>query len=255
MREIQSLARGLKILDMIANAENGQTVTQLAELLEIDKSSVSRLLSTLESYGYVQQGRNSRAYSTGKRLHTIGWQLTNRYSLREAAKPYLHRLAETTGECAHIGVYSAGKALITDDIQPETSLLRVVGKSGRLIHLHNTAVGKSLIAFGDYPIPDELPQVTARTIINREDLIHHLEGIRQVGYSLDDEENEPGVRCIAAPVFDAVGIPLATIGISGPTIRVLDTTIGGLAQIVRHHACELSRELGYDGGFPGEPFL
>lgn len=250
MREIQSLARGLQLLDTIINSGRGHSVTELAERFDLDKSTVSRLLKTMESYGYIQQERNSRNYTVGKRMYGIGWQLTNRYSLRETAKPYLNRLAEQTGECAHIGVYSAGKALVTDDVQPETSLLRVVGTSGRLIGLHNTAVGKSLIAFGDFPLPEELPQFTPKTITDIQVLMTHLETIRQQGYALDDEENEPGVRCIGVPVYDEVGITVATIGISGPTIRITPRNLADFVEILWQSACELSRDLGYDGEFP-----
>lgn len=249
MREIQSLGRGLQILDILTNARRPYSVTELAEILEVDKSSASRLVRTLENYGYVKQEKNSRAYTIGKRLFAISLQLSNRYSIRESAKPYLNYLAEKTGECAHIGVYSSGHALVTDDVQPETSLLRVIGNSGRLIGLHNTAVGKSLIAFGDFPIPENLPQNTSNTISTFDDLNKELDKTRQLGYSVDDEENEPGVRCIAAPVFDDMSVVVATIGISGPTVRVTYENLQSLANIVKEVAHQFSCELGFDGDF------
>jgi DNA-binding IclR family transcriptional regulator len=250
MREIQSLARGLQIVDLLVNSNEPQSITDIAQFLDVDKSTASRLVGTLEKYGYVQQAKDSRAYTLGKRLFSVGWQLTNRYALREVAKPYLDYLARETGECAHIGVYSSGKALVTDDVQPETSLLRVVGNSGRLIHLHNTAVGKALIAFGDFPLPDELPLITAKTITSRGELKQELTKIREVGYAVDDEENESGVRCIASPVFDAVGVTVASIGISGPTVRVTYETVDSLGQTIKEVAERLSCELGYEGDYP-----
>lgn len=250
MREIQSLARGLQILDVLINARRPYSVTELAAILDVDKSSASRLIRTMENYGYVKQDRNSRAYTIGKRLFTIGLQLTNRYAIRESAKPYLNHLAAKTGECAHIGVYSSGHALVTDDVQPETSLLRVIGNSGRLIGLHNTAVGKSLIAFGDFPMPDELPRLTPNTITDIDVLLAQLDDVRKLGYAVDDEENEPGVRCIASPVFDDMGVTVATIGISGPTVRVTNDNLESLAQIVKEVAYNFSCELGFDGYSP-----
>lgn len=247
MREIQSLARGLHVLDLLVNTRRPHTVTEIAAFLDVDKSSASRLLGTLEQYGYIQQEPDSRAYTVGKRLVTISWQLTNRYALRETARPYLDHLAEVTGECAHIGVYSAGKALVTDDVQSETSLLRVVGSAGRLIHLHNTAVGKGLIAHGDFPLPDHLPEITPRTLTTLDALQADLETVRSVGYAYDDEENESGVRCIAAPVFDAAGVAVAALGISGPTVRVTDNKVAELGRMVREAAHRLSCELGYQG--------
>jgi IclR family transcriptional regulator, KDG regulon repressor len=245
MREVQSLSRGLQILNMIAEAGEAQGVSELAEKIGIDKSSVSRLMKTMEGFGYVQQEKHSRRYIIGKHFHSLAWQLVNRYSLREKAKPYIHRLAYGTGECAHIGVYSAGKVQVTDDVQPETSLLRVAGTSGRLIHLHNTALGKGLIAFGDYPLPQDLPRVTPRTITDIEDLKAHLLEIRNAGYALDDEENEPGVRCLAAPVYNDAGITVAMLGISGPAIRINYDNLPDYAKLVKDAALELSCELGY----------
>lgn len=250
MREIQSLARGLQILDILTNSQTPVGVTELAQILDVDKSTASRLVNTLQMYGYVQQDHNSRAYIPGKRLHSIGLQLTNRFSLREQAKPYLYELVQETGECAHIAVYESGKALVTDDIQPEHSLLRVVSSQGRLIHLHNTAVGKGLIAFGDFPLPTHLPRYTARTITTQEMLKHALLEVREKGYAVDDEENEPGVRCIASPVFDAVGTTVATIGISGPTVRVVTDDVESIGKTVRNAGCRLSRSLGYQGEYP-----
>jgi len=251
MREIQSLARGLQIIDLLINAPEALSVTELADKLDVDKSTASRLVGTLQKYGYVQQAPHSRACIPGKRLHSIGLQLSNRYALRELAMPYLHDLVHKTSECAHIGVYSSGKALVTDDIQSENSLLRVVGNTGRLIHLHNTAVGKGLIAFGDFPLPHDLPQVTRCTITSHEELISQLETVRTQGYAVDNEENEYGVCCIASPVFNAVGITIAAIGISGPSVRVTEDQFDTLGQLVRQAAQQLSVDLGYEGVFPG----
>lgn len=246
LMEIQSLARGLQILDMFADSEQGLGVTEVAAALDIDKSSASRLIKTLVNHGYVQPEAGSRRYVLGKRLHTISWQILNRIPVREQAKPYLYRLVIQTGECAHTAVYSQGKALVIDDVEAEASL-RVVGKTGRLLYLHCTAVGKSLLAFSDFPLPDELPVCMPNTITNQEVLREHLAQIRQQGYAYDDEENEPGVRCIAAPVYDVTGMLVATIGISGPTVRLTPERVPELGFAVICAGCELSRELGFRG--------
>ncbi len=251
MREIQSLARGLFIIDSLMNTQSAMSTTELAEQLGVDKSTASRLIGTLQNYGYVQQDKNSRSLVPGKRLHSIGWQLSNRYALRERAKPYLDALVEETDECAHIGVYASGKALVTDDIQSENSLLRVVGNTGRLIYLHNTAVGKALIAFGDFPLPVEFPQTMPKTICSHDELAENLGQVRHLGYAIDDEENEFGVRCIASPVFNSVGITIASIGISGPTVRITADQLDYYGRIVRDVAIRLSADLGFDEEYPG----
>src|SRR5215475_10126052 len=104
-------------MDLIANSENGVSITELAAALEVDKSSASRLVKTLVSYGFVQQKIGSRRYILGQRLYKMSWQLLNRMPVREKAKPYLYRLMQATGECSHTAVYSEGKALVIDDVE------------------------------------------------------------------------------------------------------------------------------------------
>jgi IclR family KDG regulon transcriptional repressor len=220
------------------------SITELAAALDIDKSSASRLVKTLANYGYIQQKVGSRRYILGKRLYKMSWQLLNRMPVRAKAKPYLYRLVETTGECAHTAVYSEGKALVIDDVEAEASL-RVSGGIGRLLSLHCTAVGKALLAFSDIPAPETLIRETSRTITDPARLAAHVAEIRAQGYALDDEEHEEGVRCIAAPVYDYTGIAIATIGISGPTVRVINECIPELARQVMEAAHHLSAELGY----------
>lgn len=252
MREIQSLARGLQIINLLMDSDKPLGVTELANHLDVDKSTASRLVSTLQKHSFVQQEHNSRAYIIGKRLHSISWQLANRYALSEIAKPYLDYLVRETGECSHVGVYSSGQALLTDNVQPEQSILQVMGGVGRLTYLHNTAIGKGLIAFGDFPLPDELPALTPKTITTYEDLAVELAQVRQQGYAIDNEENEPGVRCVAAPIFNAVGTTTASIGISGPTVRVTEDNVDHFGALVREVAHQVSCELGYQGDYPNE---
>jgi IclR family KDG regulon transcriptional repressor len=242
MSEMQTLARGLLILDLIADTDRALGVTEIANLLHLDKSSVSRLVKTLVNYDYVQPDSGSRGYVLGKRVRQISWHYLNRMPVREKAKPYLYRLVEQTGECAHTAVYSGGKALMIDDVEAEASL-RVVGGIGRLIPLHCTAVGKALLAFSDLPLPASLDRETARTIIDHAAFCAHLDEIRVQGYALDDEEHQEGVRCMAAPVYDYMGAAVAAIGISGPCVRVTDDRIPALAQAVIAAARELSDDL------------
>lgn len=247
MSEIQSLARGLKILDYILNANRGVGVTELAEALDLDKSTVSRLVSTLAQQQFLQHEPGSRRYVIGMRLYRASWQILHRWPLREIARPYLVQLVAETGECSHAAIYLAGKALVIDDVEGEATL-RVAGQTGRRLPLHCTAVGKGLLAFAKVPIIGELSYRTPKTITDPEQLIPHLEDIRRQGYAVDDEEYDEGVRCIAAPVCDYTGMTIATIGVSGPSVRVTRERVGAMAQYVVQAARRLSAELGYRGG-------
>jgi DNA-binding IclR family transcriptional regulator len=243
MSEIQSLARGLTILDRFVHADRSLSITELAGDLNIDKSTVSRLVKTLVNYGYVQSESGSRRYVLGRQAHLIGWQLYNRIPVREVAHPYVSALAEQIGEAAHTAVAFGGKALMIDDVEAEGSMLRVVGQTGRMIPLHCTAVGKGLLAFAELPLPDELSRWTERTIVTPEQLQQHLETVRAQGYAFDDEEYEPGIRCLAAPVFNFMGLAIAVIGVSGPTVRVTQERVPELAKVVMDTAEKLSDKL------------
>ncbi len=247
MSEIQSLARGLHILNLAIDAGRSISITEIAAKLQIDKSSASRLVKTLVKFGYLQLEPSGRRYTPGTRLYQVGWQLMNMLPLRGRARPYLKQLVAQTGECSHIAVYAENKALVIDDVETENSL-RVAGNTGRMIPLHCTAVGKGMLAFSKemiHLLPSDLPPYTPRTITDPALLREHLEQICAQGYALDDEEHEPGIRCIAAPVYNPAGIVIASIGISGPSVRVTPERITGFAVQVMRAANELSAELGY----------
>src|SRR5215813_9901216 len=104
MSEIQSLGRGLQILNIVMSAGRGIGVTELAVELGVDKSSASRLVKTLVSYGYLQPEPGTRRFVTGVRLMQIGWQMMNMMPIRQKAHPFLQWLVKVTGECAHTAV-------------------------------------------------------------------------------------------------------------------------------------------------------
>lgn len=242
MTEIQSLARGLKLLDLLIETDGGISIGELSRQLELDKSTVSRLVQTLVQYEYAQPEPGTRRYMLGKKITRIRWQLLDQQPIRDQARPFLYSLMTSTGECAHTAVYSQKRALVIDDIESPSSL-RVVGGIGRLIPLHCTAVGKCLLAFSGIPLPTELPARTRHTITSLERLTEHLKEIRELGYALDDEENDYGVRCIAAPVYDHTRHAIACIGISGPTVRMTDDRLENLAHRVVNAALDFSTQL------------
>jgi IclR family transcriptional regulator, KDG regulon repressor len=240
--EIQSLARGLMILNHMAESDSSLGVTELASLLEVDKSTASRLIKTLMAYDYVQPDPGSRRYVLGKKVVQLSWQVLNRLPLRDFVHPTLMRLMQQTGECSHVAVYSQKQVLVIEDVDSPAPL-RVVSGAGRLIPMHCTALGKCLLAFAHIPLPPDLPMKTARTIIDRVNLQTELDRVRQQGYAVDDEENDIGVRCIAAPILDPSGEAAATVGISGPTVRVTRERIPALAALVVEAGKELSARL------------
>ncbi|MBN1535494.1 MAG: IclR family transcriptional regulator [Anaerolineales bacterium] len=242
MSEIQSLARGLKILDLLRNAPDGLSITETAESLDIDKGSASRLMSTLERYGYVEKDERTRRCHLGPQVVSLSRSLLNRISLREAAKPYLRQLMERTGECTHLAVPAQGKVLYIDQVESPATL-RVNAQVGTMNPMHCTALGKALLAFGDLDLPKKLDSFTPRTITDPNVLRLALDEVRRLGYSVDDEEFDLDVRCIAAPVFDHRGKAVGSIGISGPATRITLEQLPRLAGVVIEISKALSERM------------
>ena len=242
MSEIQSLARGLKILNLLGQNQDGASITELAEILGVDKGSASRLVATLARYGYAEKDEVSRRYHLGSQVVSLSRSVLTRLPLREVAKPYLRQLMERTGECAHLAVAAQGKVLYIDQVESPATL-RVNAQVGQMNPLHCTALGKVLLASGQVEIPPELESFTTRTITDRETLLRHLEQVRRQGYALDDEEFDPGVRCIAAPVSDYRSRVVGSIGISGPATRMTLERLPELAAVVSEIAKALSERM------------
>jgi len=231
MAEIQSLARGLKILAFLGQSQDGSTITELAEYLGVDKGSASRLVSTLAHYGYVEKDDITRRYHVGPQVVSLSRSVLTRLPMREAAKPYLRQAMERTGECAHLAVPAQGKVLYIDQVESPVTL-RVNAQVGTMNPLHCTALGKVLLAYGDLDIPSDLALFTPNTITDPETLRSHLEEIRRLGFAVDDEEFDLGVRCIAVPVFDFRGKATGAIGISGPATRMTAERMPALTAIM-----------------------
>ncbi len=244
MNEIQSLARGLKILDLLGQSQNGSSITEVADYLGIDKGSASRLVSTLAQYGYVEKDDITRRYHVGPQVVSLSRSVLTRLPMREAAKPYLRQMMERTGECAHLAVPAQGKVLYIDQVESPVTL-RVNAQVGTMNPLHCTALGKVLLAYGEQDIPTDLAPFTPNTITNPEMLRSHLEEIRQQGFSIDNEEFDIGVRCIAVPVIDFRGKAVGAIGISGPTTRMTTERMPELTAIIVEIGKSLSERMAF----------
>jgi IclR family transcriptional regulator, KDG regulon repressor len=244
MSEVKTLARGLMVLEKLAEASDGLSITELAKTFEVDKGGMSRVLQTLSKYGFAEKNERTRKYALGSQIVRLSHTLLNRMEMRETAKPYLQKLVDQSGECAHLAILAKGEALSID--QAETpSALRVTTGVGTLAPLHCTALGKIFLAFTDSSIPEMLQSYTFRTITEPSALRHHVDQIIIQGYALDDEEYNLGVRCIAVPVFDYQDHCIAAIGISGPTSRLPLENIANVVKIVQEIGQTLSAHLSF----------
>jgi IclR family acetate operon transcriptional repressor len=238
MTTVQSLERGLRILDSLLEADadpmrrgRGVPLAALAAELDVHKTTALRLVQTLVASGYAAPA-DGHGYVLGPAMRRDTTMAIGTQRLRRAARPFLEELVDLTGECAHAAVADGGRAIVIDDVETANPL-RVVPTSGRHVALHCTSAGKSLLAWGMAEIPAALPRRTDRTITTPAALRAHLEVVREQGFAFDDEENDIHTRCISAPVFGPGGMPVGCIGIDAPSVRLtLDRVPDAAAHVV-----------------------
>lgn len=247
---IGSLERGMRILEILAKRGEFMGVTDLARILDLDKSNVYRLLSTLKSKGYVEQSLETKKYTIGVKMVALGARILRNNDLYSQAKPIMKNMLRVTSETVHLAMLMDNQAVyIAQELSPK--VISINTEIGQREPLHCTAVGKALVAF----LPDEqldaiiqeldFARHTARTITSPEMFKAHCLEIRERGYAVDNEELYKGVRCIGAPIRGYGGTVLASLGISGPSTRLWKDRILSLAEIVVEYAQEVSARLGY----------
>jgi|SRR6516225_5940647 len=248
--KVQVLDRSLAILDALANAREDASLAELAEKVKLHKSTVHRLTSILERHRIVERDSRSGRYRLGLRLFELGSIAIGRFNIRDRAHPHLEKLLYEVDETVHLCALDAGEVLYLDKMEPVRSV-RMASRIGRRNPAHCTSVGKAIMAFLPEPETDDilrqhgLKRLTANTITTPAALKADLKVIRDRGYSIDNEENEEGVRCIGAAVLDHSGRPIAAISVSAPSFRLPMDKVPAVATAVCRAATALSQESGY----------
>ncbi|WP_142524027.1 IclR family transcriptional regulator [Raoultella ornithinolytica] len=250
--EIRSVTKAVRVIEALADTDTPLGVTELARITDLDKSSVSRLLKTLVSAGYVAQDPNNRTYELGLTLLHLGQKVLKRVDLRALCRESLDKLAHITGECAHIAILVNNQSLYLDQATP-TRGISIDAPVGTLAPLHCTALGKVLFAFQDEKAKLILLRTftfeafTRRSITDKTHYITEIEKVKQSLIAYDDEEFSIGVKCIAAPIFDHENSIAAAIGISGPSPRMTDDKLFEWTHLLREEAKIISFKMGWQG--------
>jgi IclR family transcriptional regulator, acetate operon repressor len=243
---IQSLDRGLLILEAVAKSTDPVALGQLTDLLGIDRSSVFRLANTLRRRGFLANPAGRKDYILGPSI----WRLSRSQDWSDMlitfSREHLKKLAVRTGETTHLAVREGREAFFIDHYSATRQVIIVSGQVGEFVPLYCTAHGKALLAdFG----PDELKHTfgkpplesyTPSTITSLKQLARECARIKADGFAIDQEEYVEGVRCLAAPVRGRDGVVVAAIGISAPIARFprqRDT-------VAAPHVCEAALAIG-----------
>jgi IclR family acetate operon transcriptional repressor len=240
---VQSLERAFDLLERMADAGGEVGLSELSVSSGLPLPTIHRLMRTLVSCGYVRQQPNRR-YSLGPRLIRLGESASR--LLGTWARPHLARLVDETGETANLALLDGDEVVYVAQV-PSRHSMRMFTEVGRRVLPHTTGVGKALLA---HLTTDEvrallartgMPAATDKTITTPEGFIGALEDVRRLGYAVDDNEQEIGVRCLAVRVPDSP--TAAAISISGPAGRVTDAATEKIVPVLRQVATDLSATL------------
>lgn len=252
-----SVRRALSILDFFGDRTDTRDISlaDLARGTGINKSTLLRLLAPLREYGLIDQDAETERYRLGVKTLYLAQACLNSLQLRTIAAPFLYELMEASRETIHMVVYDRGQVVYVDKVESPNTI-RMYSRIGGRMPAYCTSVGKAFLAYLPESALDEvvargLTARTANTLTTVEALRQDFEEIRRRGYSIDDVENEPDVRCVGALIFDSFGRPVAAISISGPTIRVTPERVPELGRLVKRTAEQISQRLGFrESPFP-----
>ncbi len=247
--QVQSLARALAILNAVAEADDGMTLTDIAQQVGLPPSTTHRLLTTLQQEHYVRFDNERTLWSVGVQSFVVGNAFLRNRHLVQTARPLLRALMEESGETVNLAIIDEGEAVFLHQVECR-QMMRALSSLGSRVPLHCSGVGKALLL----AMPDAgvtkilhrhgLRRLTVRTIVRPAELREELERSQSRGYAIDDEEHAVGLRCVAAPIVDELGEAVAAISISGPAARITDDRIPLLGAMVRRCAESITREYG-----------
>lgn len=245
---VQSVERTLDLLEYLARSSGWMGISELSNATGQPVGTIHRLLMTLVARNYVVRDGRTRRYTLGPAFRRLAGISLQTPDWAEIGTPLLRDLVEISGETANLAVMEGDRAVYVAQVQPRR-MVRMFTELGNRVYLHCTGCGKVLLAYQ----PDSviasiiaetgLPGFTDTTITDPGQLKQELEMIRQQGYAIDNGEQEEGVRCIAAPVYDPRGKVIAALSISGPGSRLDSRRIPTLLPHLKRISAAISSAL------------
>ncbi|MDH6436768.1 IclR family acetate operon transcriptional repressor [Streptomyces sp. SAI-144] len=244
---VQSVERAVSILQVLAS-QGPSGVTEVAEALGIHKSTVFRLLATLESRGMVEQDTERGRYRIGYTMVELAAGASKVNDLSVLSHPICQELAAAVGDTVNVAIRD-GDDVITID-QAIGSAIMSIDWLGKRSPIHATSAGKLFMA---HMTPDEVAEILAKgpktytphTIVDPVRLAAELEAVREQGYAVTSEEHEIGLAAVAAPIRSLNGQVIAAVTLSGPTFRINEDTIPDLAEQLMGAGTKISWRRGH----------
>ncbi len=244
-----ALRRGLSVLDQFSGRKGELGVNELARLVGMHKSTVSRLCAPLANAGYMVGDGSTGRFRVGARIFQLAGATTSTTDVRLVARPVMIELVDSSSETATLGARE-GNDIVTIDVVDGLNHMRMATRVGMRTQLHASAVAKAILAWMPESEVDELlsdwpmESLTPNTITDAATLKSRLAEVRERGFASDEEELEIGLRCVAAPIRDPVGRVVAGVSISGPRHRMTEEALMRFGALVRDAAEKISARLG-----------
>lgn len=245
---VQALDRGLKILAIVAEGD-ALSLSEVAARSGIAASTAYRMLTTLSHHGMVEFDSDDQLWSVGVETYRMGSAFLRRRKLVDRARAVMQELMEATGETANLGVAEDDCVVFVSQVETHQAI-RAFFRPGTRSPFHASGIGKAILAH----LPAErvdaivrrtgLEAYTEKTLANPLALSRALADIRVRGWSVDDEERNAGMRCVAAAIFNEFGEPVAGISVSGPTVRVTPERAAAIGPLVMRAAADVTQAVG-----------
>lgn len=241
-----TVIKAFAVLDLLSS-KDGSSLADVSEILGTSKSTALRYLNTFETLGAVTRDEADR-FHLGPKLIELAGSYVSDHSLPDLAAPFMDELVQETRETIHLAVPSGNGVVYIAKVNSPHSIQMASTIGGR-VPMHCTALGKAILAHSperlDQVISEDLERRTSHTLASAEALRKELDQVRSQGFAIDNEENELGVRCVGAPVFDYRGDAVGAISASGPASRITEKQCLEWGGLLRDIALRLSRRVGY----------
>ncbi len=245
-----ALVRGLDILEDMHAQIDDQSVSAVAERLTLPVNSTLRLLMTLEHKGYVERDRDSLKYRLTHKAASLALNGVREQSLLEASLPLMRTLRDESGETVLLSIIEHGMGIVLEQIQ-SLHIFRFVCNPGACHALHAAAPAKAILAHLPKDERERLldgyvfKSFTANTITCRRKFDVELNRSRKLGYWEDHAEEFDGICCVAAPIFNCNGYPIAAVTVTGPTSRMGSDEMKKYGALVAKCTSDISKRMGY----------
>ncbi len=248
---VQSVERALLLLEILSEVGKPVSLSELTEKASLNISTVHRLLHTLMSSHFVEQDLNNGKYRLGLRMFEIGSKALYNLDVRQVAKPDLQEMVDKCNETVNLAILEQGEVVYIEQVE-STNMIKMFARVGSRGPAHCTAAGKALLAHVKEADLDNivskkgLQKFTENTITDPEKLKSELKKIREQGYSLDLEEMDEGVNCVAVPIKNFENRVIAAISASGLATRITQERLENyLIKDLKETALKISLNLGY----------